>query len=100
MRAGLVDPSRPALIPAALANRRAAFYPPVMAKLPTRPNALQCLWMAGMVAMIAATLADLAGWLDIPSLYWVLGFAVLLLFGRKVMPAREEARKDGGVRRR
>ena len=60
-------------------------------------NPVQLVWLLGAAAMFVAILFDLAGFLQVPSFYWLIGFALLALIGARVMPSRSQR---GGANRR
>jgi hypothetical protein len=65
-----------------------------------RLNALQWLWVAACLLMFAATLADIAGLVAVPSVVWLLGYAGLALAGRFVMPSLAELKQTNRAGRR
>lgn len=50
-------------------------------------NWMQAAWLLAAAALIASMLADVAGMVQIPPIYWLAGCGLLVLIGRRVMPS-------------
>lgn len=49
----------------------------------------QWLWLIATFALMASILADIAGLVEIPPIYWLIGSVGLTVIGWRVMPMRE-----------
>ena len=52
-------------------------------------NTAQWLWLIATCAVMASIFADLAGFVEIPPIYWLTGSIGLTVIGWRVMPMRE-----------
>lgn len=52
-------------------------------------NVAQWLWLAGCVVVMGSIFADIAGFVEIPPIYWLTGTIGLTVIGWRVMPMRE-----------
>lgn len=55
-----------------------------------KPNLPQAAWMLAVLAVFAAMLADIAGMLQVPNLFWLAATALLMIAGWRVMPSMAE----------
>ena len=49
-------------------------------------NKPQWLWLIAVIALIATIIADIAGIMQVPPIYWLIGSVGLMVIGWRVMP--------------